>query len=128
MTQPQRSLLLLPKAFCIEHLPNGAEPTDDGWIAMVRAPEGLTVVGEIAEHDSRDAEQWAGFYGNDAHDLNTPGMLAAVIGPLALEGIAVFVTSTFRSDLVLVPYGQRARVTAVLEVSGHQVGTNCSNA
>jgi hypothetical protein len=127
MTQPQRSLLLLPKAFCIELLPNGAEPKDDGWIAMVRAPEGLTVVREIGEHDSQDGEQWAGFYGDDAHDLDTPGMLAAVIGPLALEGIAVFVTSTFHSDLVLVPYGQRVRVTAILEACGHQVGTSCSN-
>jgi hypothetical protein len=100
---------------------------DDGWIAMVRAPEGLTVVREIGENDSQNVEQWAGFYGNDAHHLDTPGMLAAVIGPLALEGIAVFVTSTFHSDLVLVPHSRRARVTAILEASGHQVGTSCSN-
>jgi hypothetical protein len=82
-------------------LPNAAEPTDDGWIAMVRAPEGLAVVREIAEHDSRDAEQWARFYGNDAHDLNTPGMLAAVIGPLALEGIAVSRCSSRRRFILI---------------------------
>lgn len=88
---------------------------------MVRAPEGLTVIREVGSQEPGHVERWTGYYGDDAHDLDVPGMLAAVIGPLALDGIPVFVTSTFHADLVLVPYDQERRATAILEASGHQV-------
>lgn len=76
---------------------------------MVRAPEGLTVIREVGSQEPGHVERWTGYYGDDAHDLDVPGMLAAVIGPLALDGIPVFVTSTFHADLVLVPYDQERR-------------------
>ncbi len=94
-------LHIVPSRFVVEHLPNVTFPDDDEWIALVRAPEGLTVVREVPPFV--EAERWVGFYGEAAHDLAATGMLAALAGPLADAGVPVFVASTYHADLVLVP-------------------------
>ncbi|AYN43066.1 ACT domain-containing protein [Streptomyces dangxiongensis] len=132
MTPPRRKLLTLPALFRIEHVSGGARPADDDWYAVVRAPEGLTVLREVPldaagahREVSPDAsgahEHWAGLYGDDPHDLDLPGMLAAVVGPLGSAGIPVFVTSTFHSDLVLVPADRYDDAVGVLRSAGHEV-------
>lgn len=80
MTVAQR-LNIVPGQFTVEHLPHATLPEDDEWIAMVRAPEGLTVVRDASPFS--EAERWVGFYGETEHSLDTPGMLAAIVGPLA---------------------------------------------
>ena len=90
---PAQSLRVLPSRFTVEHLAEARVPPGDSWVALVRAPEGLTVVRATDVADQR--ELWAGFYGGDtAHDLDVPGMLAALIGPLATAGVPVFVASS----------------------------------
>ncbi|MFF9087531.1 ACT domain-containing protein [Streptomyces sp. NPDC014991] len=123
MTPPRRKLLRLPALFRIEHVSSGARLTDDDWYAVVRAPEGLTVLREVsADTDaSGDGEHWAGLYGDDPHGLDLPNMLAAVVGPLGAAGIPVFVTSTFHSDLVLVPADRYDDAAGVLRSAGHEV-------
>lgn len=116
MAQPQRQLVLLRDVFRIDLAADGDLPADDNWVSMVRAAEGLTVVSKA---DS--SERWVGFYGDDAHDLDVTGMLAAVVGPLADADVSVFVASTFHSDLVLVPEEQKATAIAALLAAGHQV-------
>ncbi|MFC9897389.1 ACT domain-containing protein [Nocardia sp. NPDC127579] len=111
-------LSVVPSRFAIEHLPEATFPEDDEWIALVRAPEGLTVI--------RDAppwveEKWVGFYGT-AHELDAPGVLAGLITPLAESKIPVFVASTFHADLVLVPESKLEAATASLVDAGHRVG------
>jgi len=101
-----------------------ALPSGDEFPHAASTPfsqEGLTVIREVADEESASVQRWAGLYGDDAHDLDAPGMLAAVIGPLAVDGIPVFVTSTFHSDLVLVPWSQTYQAITILESSGHQV-------
>ena len=83
---------------------------------MTRAPEGLTVI-RVSDSD----ERWVGFYGEDPHDLDAAGMLAVVLSPLDDVGISVFVASTFRSDLVLVPEASRPAAVAALRAAGHRV-------
>ncbi|MBN6057625.1 ACT domain-containing protein [Nonomuraea sp. RK-328] len=113
---------VVPSAFAVEHLPHATFPEDDEWIALVRAPEGLTVVREA--WPSGPGERWIGLYGGaSAHDLDVPGMLAAVVGPLAEAAIPVFVASTFHADLVLVPEPRIREAVAVLEGAGHRVDT-----
>ncbi|MDR8411557.1 ACT domain-containing protein [Nonomuraea sp. 3-1Str] len=115
-------LSVVPSAFAVEHLPHATFPEDDEWIALVRAPEGLTVVREA--WPSGSGERWIGLYGAaSAHDLDVPGMLAAVVGPLAGAEIPVFVASTFHADLVLVPEPRAGEAVAVLEGAGHRVDT-----
>ncbi|MEY9863251.1 hypothetical protein ABH935_008900 [Catenulispora sp. GAS73] len=114
-------LRLVPGRFTVEHLPAAVAPPS-GWIAQVRAPEGLTVVREVVEHESADAELWRALYGGDtAHGLNLPGMLAALLEPLAAAAVPVFVASTFHADLVLVPESDTERAVAALRAAGHAV-------
>ena len=123
MSSPAAQRLgVVPSVFAVEHLPVATFPEDDEWIALVRAPEGLTVVRETWPTGS--GERWIGLYGGaSAHGLDVPGMLAAVVGPLAQAGIPVFVASTYHADLVLVPEERIEDAVAALEEAGHRVDT-----
>lgn len=112
-------LSIMSPTFAVEQLPHDGVPEDD-WLVLVRAPEGLTVVREARGADA--AEQWIGFYGGaTAHGLDIPGMLSAIVKPLADAAIPVFVASTFHADLVLVPEPRKQQAITVLEEAGHQV-------
>ncbi|WP_067545084.1 ACT domain-containing protein [Nocardia crassostreae] len=112
-------LRIVPSQFVVEHLPNSTFPEDDEWIALVRAPEGLTVVREAPPW--ADGERWKGFYGDDSHGLDQPGMLAALVGPLAEARISVFVASTYHADLVLVPEHRLDAAADALREAGHRI-------
>ncbi|MFD7903662.1 ACT domain-containing protein [Kitasatospora sp. NPDC059747] len=124
---PQQ-LAVLPGEFVVEQHGPGAPVPGGDWLALVRAPEGLTVVrpadaGADAGDAGEGAERWAAFYGGQtAHGLDVPGMLAALLTPLAAAGIPVFTASTFHADLVLVPVARLAAATAALRAAGHAVG------
>lgn len=118
MTVAQR-LHIVPGRFIVDHLPNATFPEDDDWIALVRAPEGLTVVRDASPF--AETERWGGFYGDGGHGLDATGMLAALVGPLADAGISVFVASTYAADLVLVPEHRLTEATAALRDAGHRV-------
>ncbi|RKS71630.1 hypothetical protein BZB76_4434 [Actinomadura pelletieri DSM 43383] len=118
MSTAQR-LRIVPSQFVVEHLPNVTLPEDDEWIALVRAPEGLTVIRDASPFT--EAERWVGFYGDTAHGVDTPGMLAAIVGPLADAEVPVFVASTYHADLVLVPEHHLKNATTALRDAGHRV-------
>ncbi|MEV0582320.1 ACT domain-containing protein [Nonomuraea sp. NPDC050310] len=101
---------VVPSFFAVDHLPHATLPEDDEWIALVRAPEGLTVVRE-----AWSGERWVGLYGG------APGGLAGMVGPLTDADIRVFVASTFHGDLVLVPEHRAKEAVRVLEDAGHRV-------
>ncbi|MFJ3945292.1 MULTISPECIES: ACT domain-containing protein [Streptomyces] len=126
MTPPPRRLLTLPRLFVIDHFPDRSLPAEDSWYAAVRAPEGLTVIREAPTRAAPEGGEataegghWIGLYGDDPHDLDLPGMLAAVVAPLGSAEVPVFVVSTFHSDLVLVPRERFADAAAVLRAAGH---------
>ncbi|MGR6914179.1 ACT domain-containing protein [[Actinomadura] parvosata] len=117
---PPQHLRIMTPVFTIEHLPDAEQPPGNEWVVLVRAPEGLTVV--RAARPSDPGERWIGFYGGaTAHDLDVPGMLAAIVKPLADAAIPVFVASTIHADLVLVPEPSRDQAVTVLRNAGHQV-------
>jgi hypothetical protein len=119
MSVAQR-LAIVPSPFILEHLPNATLPEDDEWAALVRAPEGLTVLREAPPWVEQD--RWIGFYGGATpHGLDTPGMLAAIIAPLADAAISVFVASTFHADLVLVPERHLDDAVGALKAAGHEI-------
>ncbi|MFC0037405.1 ACT domain-containing protein [Actinomadura rayongensis] len=109
----------VPGRFVVEHLAHATLPEDDEWIALVRAPEGLTVVREAPPWS--EAEHWTGFYGDSPHGTDVPGMLAALVGPLAAAGVPVFVASTYHADLVLVPEHRADEAARVLADAGHRL-------
>lgn len=111
----------VPGRYVVEHLPATVAPPN-GWVAQVRAPEGLTVVREVVEHGSESGELWTALYGGEsAHGLGLPGMLAALLEPLAEAEVPVFVASTYHADLVFVPEQQVEAAVAALRAAGHQV-------
>ncbi|AEW99314.1 ACT domain-containing protein [Streptantibioticus cattleyicolor] len=114
---PQR-LRVLPGGWTVRHLPSGTPVPDEAWLAVVRAPEGLTVVAPGGP------DGWRALYaGESAHGVDAPGMLAALTGPLAAAGVPVFVVSTYHADLVLVPGDRLAVACAALRAAGHTVRT-----
>jgi uncharacterized protein len=119
MSVPQR-LDVVPTPFLVEHLPHTTLPEDDEWIALVRAPEGLTVIREAPHYAEND--RWFGFYGAEtAHGLEKTGMLAALVGPIAEADIPVFAASTYHADLVLVPERRLEEAVAALKTAGHEI-------
>ncbi|MCF4122621.1 ACT domain-containing protein [Antribacter sp. KLBMP9083] len=113
------SLQVLPDRFVLEHQAGSVFPEDDEWVALVRAPEGLTVL-RHASPFAPDGERWAGLYG-DPHRARVAGVLASVVGPLAETGIELLVASTFHADLVLVPEDRLEAAVDVLREAGHPV-------
>jgi hypothetical protein len=72
--------------------------------------------------DHGGADSWSALWnGDQAHDVQAPGMLSAVVAPLAADGLPVWVASSFDGDLVLVPADRLEEVCAVLQAAGHQV-------
>ncbi|MEU4826965.1 ACT domain-containing protein [Actinomadura sp. NPDC023710] len=112
-------LHIVPGQFMVEHLPHATLPEDDEWVALVRAPEGLTVIRDASPF--AETERWVGFYGDTAHGLDLPGVLAGIVGPLAEAGVPVFVASTYHSDLVLVPEHRSGQAAEALRGAGHRV-------
>jgi uncharacterized protein len=120
MSLSQR-LAVVPTPFLVEHLPNATLPEDDEWIALVRAPEGLTVIREAPHYVEND--RWFGFYGGQtARRLEKTGMLAALVGTLGEADIPVFAASTYHADLVLVPERRLEDAVTALKAAGHEVG------
>ncbi|MFG2821186.1 GNAT family N-acetyltransferase [Kitasatospora sp. NPDC048365] len=114
---PARGLRLLDGAYALEHRPDSAGPAGD-WLAAVRAPEGLTVIRPAGP----DEERWLALYDADPdHGLDVPGLLAAVLVPLAGAGVPVFTASTYHADVVLVPERRRADALNSLRTAGFTV-------
>jgi hypothetical protein len=120
---PRQRLRVLSVDLTVELLPVGHPVPEGAWSALVRAPEGLTVIREapVAPGAEDGAERWAGLYGENAHELDVPGMLAGLLVPLAGAGVPVFVASTFHSDLVLVPVSRLGEAREALHAAGHEV-------
>jgi uncharacterized protein len=115
-------LRIQPGEYVIEYFPEAAvaPPTAD-WLALVRAPEGLTIV-RPAKPEDPVRDRWVAFYsGQTAHGLDVPGMLAAVVNPLAQAALSVFVASTYHADLVLVQAEHAQAAIGVLRGAGHAV-------
>ncbi len=111
-------LRVLDTVFALEHHAGQRQPPDDSWHALVRAPAGLTVIRDATP----GAERWIGLYDADPdHGLDVPGLLAAVIQPLAEAAVPVFVASTYHADLVLVPEARRDDALAALRAARHEV-------
>lgn len=111
-----QELRVLPGAWAIDLLPADAPLPADGWMALVRGPDGLTVVREAGDGAWRAL--WSG---DTAHAPEATGMLAALVRPLADAAVPVMVASTHGADLVLVPADRLADAIAALRGAGHTV-------
>lgn len=115
-------LRVLEDSYVIERVDDVQQALDRSWIALVRAPEGLTVVRVVESKESAEGNVWNALYsGGTAHGLDEPGMLVRLLNPLAEGNIPVFVTSTYDADLILVPRHRLAVSASILRAAGHYV-------
>ncbi|NYV73930.1 ACT domain-containing protein [Streptomyces sp. UH6] len=112
---------MLDEILALEHHPELHEPRGDDWLALVRAPEGLTVI-RSADSSTSSTDHWIALYDADPnHGLDEPGLLAAVLTPLARAEIPVFSASTYHADLVLVPAQRQDQALAALCSAGYEI-------
>lgn len=112
-----QNLQLRPDTFAIERHDSEDILGSADWIALVRAPQGLTVIRRVADTD----DGWRAFEGQSSHELDVPGMLLSILAPLGEAGLPVFAASTYDTDLVLVPASHAEKAAAVLKTAGHDV-------
>jgi hypothetical protein len=112
--------------YALARLPKGSEIPDlrrTRFAALVSSSRGITLV--CAEEAApRGAELETGYccleiVGSFA--LNSVGVVAAAIAPLALAGISVFVHSTWETDFVLLRADDLARAERALRDAGHKI-------
>jgi hypothetical protein len=98
-------------------------PSDGALHAVVRTPRELTVVCDAARvpADVSAERGWRAPEVEGPLDLDLTGVLAAIAGPLARAGVAIFAVSTFDTDYVLVRAERLDVAVAALREAGHTV-------
>jgi len=93
------------------------------FYSIARTADELSIV--CAEtsvpRDVRSEAGWRAFQLKGPIPFTMTGVLAAVAGPLATEGIGIFAISTFDTDYVLVKESDAPRAAAALGAAGHEV-------
>jgi hypothetical protein len=123
---PALSLSLLADSYAVCRFQAGtklAAPSPGSFSLLVQASEETTLVC-AADHVPDGAEidaGWRCFRIDQSFDFSVPGILAAVLKPLAEAGIGIFATSTFSTDYVLVKAEDADRAVEALRVAGHRV-------
>lgn len=114
-----QTLNLRPDIFTIERHDSEDVVGSADWVALVRAPQGLTVIRTVVDVEADYG--WRAFQGQSSHELDVPGMLLSILAPLGEAGLPVFAASTYDADLVLVPASHVEKAAAVLRTAGHEV-------
>jgi hypothetical protein len=92
--------------------------SDGGMLAQVFGPDG----GARMRRDDTAEDAWVALWnGDEAHDPESTGMLNAIVAPLAVAELPVWVASSFDGDLVLVPVARMDEALGVLREAGHRV-------
>jgi hypothetical protein len=99
----------------------GSDPAvagDGDVLAVVRGPDG----GACMRRQDTDDDAWVALWNGDAAHLpDAPGMLAAIVAPLAAGQVPVWVAASFDGDLVLIPVDQMDEASELLRRAGHRV-------
>ncbi len=121
------SLAVVPGRFAVCRL--DADAALPAWavagdfFAVARTAEEVSVVcrEEAVPEGVRRAAGWACLKVDGPLAFDETGILAALAGPLAQAGIALFALSTFDTDYLLVPQGALPEALDALARHGHVV-------
>ena len=127
MSPKPRTLTLLPEDFAICRLepdaviPAWATPGQASFFSISHSQEELSIICPQQQAPAGVTAHlgWRCFKLEGPFDLEEPGILAALVNPLAEAGIAVFAEATYDTDYLLVNKVELA-ITA-LEAIGHRV-------
>jgi hypothetical protein len=127
MNRPALTLRVLGGTFAICRLP--PEAPLPAWagagplVSLTRTTEELSVVcaEEAVPPDVGRVGGWRALMVVGPLDFALTGILAALAGPLAAAGIALFALSTYDTDYLLVPGTRLAEAVVVLRQAGMTV-------
>ncbi len=127
MSPKPRTLTLLPEDFAICRLepdapiPAWATPSEASFFSISHSQEELSLIcpqqnvpAGVTAHLG-----WRCFKLEGPFELEEPGILAALVNPLAQAGIAVFAEATYDTDYLLVNKIEQAIIA--LEAIGHRI-------
>jgi hypothetical protein len=121
------SLVVLKGEFAVCQVPPEegvpAWATEGELFAVVRRPGELSVLCAASRvpRGVRCEDGWCALLLEGPFAFSLTGILAAVLNPLAQEGIGIFALSTFDTDLVLLKQAHLHRAVEVLTQAGHSV-------
>jgi hypothetical protein len=106
------------------HAPIPGWADGPGFVSISRTADELSVVclAERVPGDVRADRAWSCFKFQGPFAFDETGIAAAVLQPLAADGIGIFLVSTFDTDYLLVQVADRERVIAALRAAGHRIG------
>jgi hypothetical protein len=114
-----QNLRVLPGRFALSRVTDmGTVALDADLLALVFGPDG----GAAMRRDDAADDAWAALWnGDDAHDPEATGMLAAIAAPLAAGGIPIWSVASYDGDIVCVPTDRFDEAVAALRAAGHRV-------
>ncbi|MCZ6653343.1 MAG: ACT domain-containing protein [Planctomycetota bacterium] len=129
MSWDSLTLVFLPDRYAVCRL-GGDDPVPDwaysrGFVSITRTQEELSIVclQDSAPPNVTCRRDWHCLKVDGPLDFAQAGVLASLAGPLAEEGIPVFVVSTYDTDYLLVSELQATRAAEVLSAAGHRIKT-----
>jgi hypothetical protein len=129
MDSEKRSLRLLPDRMAVCRLDASAPLPDwmdmSGFYSITRTDEELSIVCREALVASGTACErgWRCFRVFGVLDFSEIGIIFTLSKPLAINGISVFVISTFDTDYLMIKEKDLTKAIDVLKAAGHQVVT-----
>lgn len=110
---------MLEGRYVLERAAPDLDVADHGEVlAVVRGPDGGAC---MRRQDAADDAWVALWNGDDAHPPDATGMLAAIVAPLAVGNVPVWVAASFDGDIVLIPADQVDEAYELLRLAGHKV-------
>ena len=91
-----------------------------GFAALVRSPESITLVREAKSDDL--GLVWRAIEVAGSFAFSETGVLAAIAGPLADASVSIFAVNSYETDFVLVQEGDLEKARLAVEAAGHQLG------
>ncbi len=92
----------------------------EGFAALVRSPESVTLVRETRSGDIGIV--WRAIEIAGSFAFSETGVLAAIASPLAAAGVSIFAVNSYETDFVLVAEDDLELARMAVENAGHQLG------
>jgi hypothetical protein len=119
MSADHQTLRVLDGRYVLERAGSGVELARGGEVlALVRGPDGGAC---MRRHDAADDAWVALWNGDEAHPPDATGMLAAIVAPLAVGAVPVWVAASYDGDIVLIPVDRLDEAAELLRRAGHRV-------
>ncbi|GGE96970.1 ACT domain-containing protein [Mycetocola zhadangensis] len=129
MPTPSVELHPLTGDYVIARLPASAQVPDellrhspgDGYVSITRTPQELSIVclSEQAPASAKIDGTWKALYASGPIPFGLTGVVTSLVAPLSAAGCAVFVTSTFDGDVLMVQSADSDRARTLLKEAGH---------